>query len=124
VHYNWCYDPFQQNYVLSAENGWKLTIDNLPLYDTTLNPDGSLRKYRYYILESTSVGNDTLDRYTPVMNVLQAEVALFQQVFRFPLRGVDFLILHHDFKVDGPSGICRATTVRPSSSAKWSWRAT
>ena len=33
-------------------------------------------------------------------NVLQAEVALFQQVFRFPLRGVDFLILHHDFKVD------------------------
>lgn len=59
VHYDWCYAPFQQNYVLSAENGWKLTIDNLPLYDTTINPDGSLRKYRYYILESTSVGNDT-----------------------------------------------------------------
>lgn len=65
VHYNWCGDPFQQNYVLSAENGWKLTIDNLPLYDTPLNPDGSLRKYRYYIFENTSVGNGTLDRYTP-----------------------------------------------------------
>ena len=74
VHYNWCYDPFQQNYVLSAENGWKLTIDNLPLYDTTLNPDGSLRKYRYYILESTSVGNDTLDRYTPVMTADESEL--------------------------------------------------
>ena len=74
VHYNWCYDPFQQNYVLSAENGWKLTIDNLPLYDTTLNPDGSLRKYRYYILENTSVGNDTLDRYTPVMTADESEL--------------------------------------------------
>ena len=74
VHYNWCHDPFQQNYVLSAENGWKLTIDNLPLYDTTLNPDGSLRKYRYYILESTSVGNDTLDRYTPVMTADESEL--------------------------------------------------
>ena len=74
VHYNWCYDPFQQNYVLSAENGWKLTIDNLPLYDTTINPDGSLRKYRYYILESTSVGNDTLDRYTPVMTADESEL--------------------------------------------------
>ena len=74
VHYNWCYDPFQQNYVLSAENGWKLTIDNLPLYDTPLNPDGSLRKYRYYILESTSVGNDTLDRYTPVMTADESEL--------------------------------------------------
>ena len=74
VHYNWCYDPFQQNYVLSAENGWKLTIDNLPLYDTTLNPDGSLRKYRYYILEGTSVGNDTLDRYTPVMTADESEL--------------------------------------------------
>lgn len=74
VHYNWCYDPFQQNYVLSAENGWKLTIDNLPLYDTTLNPDGSLRKYRYYILETTSVGNDTLDRYTPVMTADESEL--------------------------------------------------
>ena len=74
VHYNWCYDPFQQNYVLSAENGWKLTIDNLPLYDTTLNPDGSLRKYRYYILESTSVGNDTLDHYTPVMTADESEL--------------------------------------------------
>ena len=74
VHYNWCYDPFQQNYVLSAENSWKLTIDNLPLYDTTLNPDGSLRKYRYYILESTSVGNDTLDRYTPVMTADESEL--------------------------------------------------
>ena len=74
VHYNWCGDPFQQNYVLSAENGWKLTIDNLPLYDTTLNPDGSLRKYRYYILESTSVGNDTLDRYTPVMTADESEL--------------------------------------------------
>ena len=74
VHYNWCYDRFQQNYVLSAENGWKLTIDNLPLYDTTLNPDGSLRKYRYYILESTSVGNDTLDRYTPVMTADESEL--------------------------------------------------
>ena len=74
VHYNWCYDPFQQNYVLSAENGWKLTIDNLPLYDTTLNPDGSLRKYRYYIFESTSVGNDTLDRYTPVMTADESEL--------------------------------------------------
>ena len=74
VHYNWCYDPFQQNYVLSAENGWKLTIDNLPLYDTPLNPDGSLRKYRYYILENTSVGNDTLDRYTPVMTADESEL--------------------------------------------------
>ena len=74
VHYNWSYDPFQQNYVLSAENSWKLTIDNLPLYDTTLNPDGSLRKYRYYILESTSVGNDTLDRYTPVMTADESEL--------------------------------------------------
>ncbi len=74
VHYNWCHDPFQQNYVLSAENGWKLTIDNLPLYDTTLNPDGSLRKYRYYIFESTSVGNDTLDRYTPVMTADESEL--------------------------------------------------
>ena len=74
VHYNWCGDPFRQNYVLSAENGWKLTIDNLPLYDTTLNPDGSLRKYRYYILESTSVGNDTLDRYTPVMTADESEL--------------------------------------------------
>ena len=74
VHYNWCGDPFQQNYVLSAENGWKLTIDNLPLYDTPLNPDGSLRKYRYYILESTSVGNDTLDRYTPVMTADESEL--------------------------------------------------
>ena len=74
VHYNWCHDPFQQNYVLSAENGWKLTIDNLPLYDTTLNPDGSLRKYRYYILENTSVGNDTLDRYTPVMTADESEL--------------------------------------------------
>ena len=74
VHYNWSYDPFQQNYVLSAENGWKLTIDNLPLYDTTLNPDGSLRKYRYYILENTSVGNDTLDRYTPVMTADESEL--------------------------------------------------
>ena len=74
VHYNWCNDPFQQNYVLSAENGWKLTIDNLPLYDTPLNPDGSLRKYRYYILENTSVGNDTLDRYTPVMTADESEL--------------------------------------------------
>ena len=74
VHYDWSYDPFQQNYVLSAENGWKLTIDNLPLYDTTLNPDGSLRKYRYYILENTSVGNDTLDRYTPVMTAEESEL--------------------------------------------------
>lgn len=74
VHYNWCYDPFQQNYVLSAENGWKLTIDNLPLYDTTLNPDGSLRKYRYYIFENTSVGNGTLDRYTPVMTADESEL--------------------------------------------------
>ena len=74
VHYNWCHDPFQQNYVLSAENGWKLTIDNLPLYDTTLNPDGSLRKYRYYIFENTSVGNDTLDRYTPVMTADESEL--------------------------------------------------
>ena len=74
VHYDWCYDRFQQNYVLSAENGWKLTIDNLPLYDTTLNPDGSLRKYRYYILENTSVGNDTLDRYTPVMTADESEL--------------------------------------------------
>ena len=74
VHYDWLYDQFQQNYVLSAENGWKLTIDNLPLYDTTLNPDGSLRKYRYYILESTSVGNDTLDRYTPVMTADESEL--------------------------------------------------
>ena len=74
VHYNWCGDPFQQNYVLSAENGWKLTIDNLPLYDTPLNPDGSLRKYRYYILENTSVGNDTLDRYTPVMTADESEL--------------------------------------------------
>lgn len=74
VHYDWCYDPFQQNYVLSAENGWKLTIDNLPLYDTPLNPDGSLRKYRYYILENTSVGNGTLDRYTPVMTADESEL--------------------------------------------------
>ena len=74
VHYDWCYAPFQQNYVLSAENGWKLTIDNLPLYDTTLNPDGSLRKYRYYILENTSVGNDTLDRYRPVMTAEEGEL--------------------------------------------------
>ena len=74
VHYNWSNDPFHQNYVLSAENGWKLTIDNLPLYDTTLNPDGSLRKYRYYILENTSVGNDTLDRYTPVMTADESEL--------------------------------------------------
>lgn len=74
VHYDWCYDRFQQSYVLSAENSWKLTIDNLPLYDTTLNPDGSLRKYRYYILESTSVGNDTLDRYTPVMTADESEL--------------------------------------------------
>ena len=74
VHYNWCHDPFQQNYVLSAENGWKLTIDNLPLYDTPLNPDGSLRKYRYYIFENTSVGNDTLDRYTPVMTADESEL--------------------------------------------------
>ena len=74
VHYDWSYDPFQQNYVLSAENGWKLTIDNLPLYDTTLNPDGSLRKYRYYILENTSVGNDTLDRYIPVMTAEEGEI--------------------------------------------------
>ena len=74
VHYDWLYDQFQQNYVLSAENGWKLTIDNLPLYDTTLNPDGSLRKYRYYILENTSVGNDTLDRYTAVMTADESEL--------------------------------------------------
>ena len=74
VHYDWCYDRFQQDYVLSAENGWKLTIDNLPLYDTTINPDGSLRKYRYYILENTSVGNDTLDRYTPVMTAEEGEI--------------------------------------------------
>lgn len=74
VHYNWCGDPFQQNYVLSAENGWKLTIDNLPLYDTPLNPDGSLRKYRYYIFENTSVGNGTLDRYTPVMTADESEL--------------------------------------------------
>ena len=74
VHYDWSYDPFQQNYVLSAENGWKLTIDNLPLYDTTLNPDGSLRKYRYYILENTSVGNDTLDRYRPVITSEGGEI--------------------------------------------------
>ena len=74
VHYNCSHDPFQQNYVLSAENGWKLTIDNLPLYDTTLNPDGSLRKYRYYIFENTSVGNDTLDRYTPVMTADESEL--------------------------------------------------
>ena len=74
VHYNWSNDPFHQNYVLSAENGWKLTIDNLPLYDTTLNPDGSLRKYRYYILENTSVGNDTLDRYTAVMTADESEL--------------------------------------------------
>lgn len=74
VHYNWCGDPFQQNYVLSAENGWKLTIDNLPLYDTPLNPDGSLRKYRYYIIENTSVGNGTLDRYTPVMTADESEL--------------------------------------------------
>ena len=74
VHYDWSHDPFQQNYVLSAENGWKLTIDNLPLYDTTLNPDGSLRKYRYYILENTSVGNDTLNRYTPVMTADESEL--------------------------------------------------
>ena len=74
VHYDWSGDPFQQNYVLSAENGWKLTIDNLPLYDTPLNPDGSLRKYRYYILENTSVGNNTLDRYTPVMTADESEL--------------------------------------------------
>ena len=74
VHYNWCGDPFQQNYVLSAENGWKLTIDNLPLYDTPLNPDGSLRKYRYYIFENTSVGNGTLERYTPVMTADESEL--------------------------------------------------
>ena len=74
VHYDWSYAPFQQNYVLTAENGWKLTIDNLPLYDTTINPDGSLRKYRYYILENTSVGNDTLDRYTPVMTAEEGEI--------------------------------------------------
>ena len=74
VHYNWLHDPFQQNYVLSAENGWKLTIDNLPLYDTTLNPDGSLRKYRYYILENTSAGNGTLDRYTPVITSEGGEI--------------------------------------------------
>lgn len=74
VHYDWCGDPFQQNYVLSAENGWKLTIDNLPLYDTTLNPDGSLRKYRYYIFENTSVGNGTLDRYTSVMTAEEGEI--------------------------------------------------
>ena len=74
VHYNWSHDPFQQNYVLSAENGWKLTIDNLPLYDTPLNPDGSLRKYRYYIFENTSVGNGTLDRYTPVMTADESEL--------------------------------------------------
>ena len=74
VHYDWSGDPFQQNYVLSAENGWKLTIDNLPLYDTTLNPDGSLRKYRYYIFENTSVGNGTLDRYTPVMTADESEL--------------------------------------------------
>ena len=74
VHYDWSYDPFQQNYVLSAENGWKLTIDNLPLYDKTLNPDGSLRKYRYYILENTSAGNGTLDRYTPVMTADESEL--------------------------------------------------
>ena len=74
VHYNWCGDPFQQNYVLSAENGWKLTIDNLPLYDTPLNPDGSLRKYRYYIFENTSVGNGTLNRYTPVMTADESEL--------------------------------------------------
>ncbi len=73
VHYDWSYAPFQQDYVLSAENGWKLTIDNLPLYDTPLNPDGSLRKYRYYILENTSVGNDTLDRYTPVISADEGE---------------------------------------------------
>ena len=74
VHYDWSGDPFQQNYVLSAENGWKLTVDNLPLYDTTLNPDGSLRKYRYYIFENTSVGNGTLDRYTPVMTAEEGEL--------------------------------------------------
>ena len=74
VHYDWSYDPFQQNYVLSAENGWKLTADNLPLYDTPLNPDGSLRKYRYYIFENTSVGNGTLDRYTPVMTADESEL--------------------------------------------------
>ena len=74
VHYDWSYDRFQQNYVLSAENNWALAIDNLPLYDTTLNPDGSLRKYRYYILENTSVGNDTLDRYTPVMTADESEL--------------------------------------------------
>ncbi len=74
VHYDWSYAPFQQDYVLSAENGWKLTIDNLPLYDTPLNPDGSLRKYRYYILENTSVGNDTLDRYTPVITSEGGEI--------------------------------------------------
>ena len=74
VHYDWCGDPFQQNYVLSAENGWKLIVDNLPLYDTTLNPDGSLRKYRYYIFENTSVGNGTLDRYTPVMTADESEL--------------------------------------------------
>ena len=73
VHYDWCGDPFQQNYVLSAENGWKLTVDNLPLYDTPLNPDGSLRKYRYYIFENTSVGNGTLDRYTSVMTADESE---------------------------------------------------
>ena len=74
VHYNWCGDPFQQNYVLSAENGWKLTIDNLPLYDTPLNPDGSLRKYRYCIFETTSVSNGTLERYTPVMTADESEL--------------------------------------------------
>ena len=74
VHYDWSGDPFQQNYVLSAENGWKLTIDNLPLYDTPINPDGSLRKYRYYIFENTSVGNGTLDRYTPVMTADESEL--------------------------------------------------
>ena len=74
VPYDWSGDPFQQNYVLSAENGWKLTIDNLPLYDTPLNPDGSLRKYRYYIFENTSVGNGTLDRYTPVMTADESEL--------------------------------------------------
>ena len=74
VHYDWSYDRFQQDYVLSAENGWKLTIDNLPLYDTPLNPDGSLRKYRYYILENTSVGNDTLDRYRPVITSEGGEI--------------------------------------------------
>ena len=74
IHYDWSYDSFQQNYILTAENGWKLTIDNLPLYDTTLNPDGSLRKYRYYIIENTSVGNDTLDRYIPVMTADEGEI--------------------------------------------------